>query len=514
MFVGSYLELHTTLIGWMLYDLIWEILLQTGAVFVPILWIVIRNWRDASIKSVRLPPAELSAKKNLWDLVFAFLILFFACVPAWPIAPTTIQYQPNPQFSDQSPAPITQPSDPSTYGESIGTVTYAAGDPLVPIWWYFLMRFSAGVNHAVAQNLPTPGDLMVASQQMAAANIKDPKLAHDLQAFITDCFTNARAKYSNMQARGQVASSYPPSEADWVGSRIFMETPGLYLACGNANECGGNLLTRRVEGFDVNPTCADWWGSLKTRLIEQTDTDLWTGLRATVAAIGALDASEYETVQLKSILYNYGSKAVTSKIGDDYRYAYVSQQDPIGQSATLLSGIAKDTVGVIGSGYAAATFAAKMHVVKMALPMIKAVLLMVIYIVLPIVLLVSAYEIETVFTMSVVIFSITMLSALWSFAGFAEYHLTNAMFPENKIINLLRGLTSSDVAIKGLILGMMMAGLYILMPIAWFYALVWAGQRSGSTALKMSDNASNQANDAGNKGPSATGKLAGGVRGK
>ena len=356
MYVGSYLELHTTLIGWMIYDLIWEILLQTGAIFVPILWIVVRNWREASLKSVKLPPAELSAKKNLWDLVFALLVIFFACVPAWPIAPTTLQYQPNPQFTDTAPAVVTQPSDPSTYSDSLGSVTYAAGNPLVPIWWYFIMRFSAGVNHAVAQNLPTPGDLMVASQQMAAANIKDPKLAHDLQAFISDCFTNARAKYSNMLAKGTITTAYPPEEADWVGSRIFMETPGLYLPCGSANECGGNILTRPVEGFDINPSCADWWGSMKTRLIDQTDTDVWTGLRATVSAISTLDATEYETVQLKSILYNYGSKAATSKVGDDYRYAYLSQQDPIDQSTSVLSGIVKDTVGVLGRGVRCSDF--------------------------------------------------------------------------------------------------------------------------------------------------------------
>ena len=146
----------------------------------------------------------------------------------------------------------------------------------------------------------------------------------------------------------------------------------------------------------------------------------------------------------------------------------------------------------------------------MALPMIKAVLLMVIYIVLPIVLIVSAYEIETVFTMTVVVFSITMLSALWSLAGFAEFHLTNAMFPDDSLINLLRGLTSADIAIKGLILGMMMAALYILMPVAWFYALVWAGQKAGgSGAASLNSDTTKQASDAANKGPDASGKLVG-----
>ena len=451
MYVGSYLELHTTLIGWMIYDLIWEILLQTGAIFVPILWIVIRNWREASLKSVKLPPAEMSAKKNLWDLVFALLVIFFACVPAWPIAPTTLQYQPSPQFTETAPAVVTQPSDPTTFSDTIGQVTYAAGNPLVPIWWYFMMRFSAGVSHAVVSNLPTPGDLTAASQQIAAANIKDPKLAHDLQAFITDCFTNARAKYSQLYPSGRLPGAdaptltYGPEEADWVGSRIFMETPGLYLPCGSANACGGNILTRSVEGFDINPSCADWWGSLKTRLIDQTDTGLWSGLKATITGLNPLSADDYETVQLKTMLNNHISKTAGSKFGSDHRYAYVSEIDPINNVSNSL----KSFAGFLGATFTAGTFAAKMHVVKMALPMIKAILLMLIYISLPIVLMASAYEVETVFTMSVVMFSIMMLTALWAIAAWTEYHLTVAIYPDNQIVSFLRG--SVDDATKSTI---------------------------------------------------------------
>ena len=46
MTVDSYLELFTTLFGWRFYDILWDVLVGTGIVFLPFLGILIDNWRE------------------------------------------------------------------------------------------------------------------------------------------------------------------------------------------------------------------------------------------------------------------------------------------------------------------------------------------------------------------------------------------------------------------------------------------------------------------------------------
>ena len=43
--VDSYLELFTTLFGWAFYGVLWDVLVGTGIVYLPILGILIDNWR-------------------------------------------------------------------------------------------------------------------------------------------------------------------------------------------------------------------------------------------------------------------------------------------------------------------------------------------------------------------------------------------------------------------------------------------------------------------------------------
>ncbi len=46
MSVDSYLELFTTLFGWSFYNVIWDVLVGTGIVYLPFLGILIDNWRE------------------------------------------------------------------------------------------------------------------------------------------------------------------------------------------------------------------------------------------------------------------------------------------------------------------------------------------------------------------------------------------------------------------------------------------------------------------------------------
>ena len=42
--VGSAIELYTTLLGWILYDKLWDALAETGVAYIPFLALIVRNF--------------------------------------------------------------------------------------------------------------------------------------------------------------------------------------------------------------------------------------------------------------------------------------------------------------------------------------------------------------------------------------------------------------------------------------------------------------------------------------
>ena len=49
--VDSYLEIFTTLFGWMFYSVLWDVLTETGVVYLPFLGILLDNWRESCFRS-------------------------------------------------------------------------------------------------------------------------------------------------------------------------------------------------------------------------------------------------------------------------------------------------------------------------------------------------------------------------------------------------------------------------------------------------------------------------------
>ena len=73
MTVDSYLELFTTLFGWTFYNILWDVLVGTGIVFLPFLGILIDNWRrettpsDLRLRLSTQTNSEVAPEKAKWS---------------------------------------------------------------------------------------------------------------------------------------------------------------------------------------------------------------------------------------------------------------------------------------------------------------------------------------------------------------------------------------------------------------------------------------------------------------
>ena len=88
--VQSYPELYTTLLGWQLYDEIWDLLSQTGLAFLPFIGIVLRNITHPYTSQETKDAGSTSLRRMEVDFISTLLFIFFAVSPALTLDPTVL----------------------------------------------------------------------------------------------------------------------------------------------------------------------------------------------------------------------------------------------------------------------------------------------------------------------------------------------------------------------------------------------------------------------------------------
>ena len=189
--VQSYPELYTTLLGWQMYDAIWDLLSQTGLAFLPFIGIVLRNITHPYTSQETKDAGSTSLRRMEVDFVSTLLFIFFAVSPALTLAPSVLYYTPLCQTNGQSSS--YHPGNTGTTYDQAFTVP--TGDIRVPIWWYAVIAFSEGITSGANTLIACAPDLRKMTSQVAMAKITDPALKEEVQEFEQTCFIPARTQY-------------------------------------------------------------------------------------------------------------------------------------------------------------------------------------------------------------------------------------------------------------------------------------------------------------------------------
>jgi len=503
MTVGSYIELHTTLLGWLLYGRFWEVLTQTGLAFLPFLFLLIDNWTDPALSQNQRPAADVSIKRMTYGVIMTLFAIVLAVQPVIPITPGLLKYQPPPTPSTPNPGYVTAADDGTTYGRT-GFITDGDGSR-APILWYLVMALAEGLNRSFTTALPGAVDIRGAQQQILGATLHDPGLTREVGDFSKDCYLPAQAKLRQWAARRDPRDL--PTELDaalakhgnedtaWIGSRVFLETRGLYRPCNDASLCGASLqsttpragwpyraardgpyneidLTGNVPG---RPYCDEWWGRLKQQIlaiegVRNLGLGWWD--RLWVFVQNPLDPDQQADELVRTVLRN--SAQAHEMIPTEYAYYNTSAQSALERK--LASGT-KRFFGVIGTGMESAKYAVVMNTVLQALPMIQAVLLMAIYALLPLMLVLGKYDWGTIFVFALVIFSVKFLTTLWHLAWWIDLNLVFSLYPDGmSLAKFLQGIPQPGaLGTKRMLLDMITTGLYLALPVLWFIMMGWVG---------------------------------------
>lgn len=512
--LDSYLEIFTTMYGWAFANIIGEVLTGTGLVALPFGLIVFSVWRDAKESASGGAGAQELIDAVMTRILIAVFVYMtcFAVTPYTSLVSVNLRY--TPQASLANPTPTTgslNTGTGSSYDDALrdardGTMSPSGGLSYVPAWWFTVMSISSGINNAVRYGLSSArSDIRMVEDLARTATIEDPQLLHQIQRFYSECFVPARSRYlqmdrSTLSANGMaiIAESntdYGPTDVDWMGSQLFRTEPGFYGTMRSYEPVQNFVIdlnrdTDYIAGGapgtpeenDVNPTwgrptCAEWWldgaNGVRPRMVNHAST--WQQLLQGMQTAMTWSSPDRMADGLAMLAQQRASPQFVDAsriMGNDY--------DGI---TSLIRGIG-GAVSTLGVGKKLIDANIEFVPLVTALPMIQSMLLMGMYMFLPMIVMLSGYDLKIMLLGGLAIFTVKFWSVMWFIAQWVDARLIQAMYPGlngNIMMQEIQAVLSGGEAqgYKRMILNLVLMSMFVGLPLLWSAMMGWVGLNVG-----------------------------------
>ncbi|WP_143706575.1 conjugal transfer protein TraG N-terminal domain-containing protein, partial [Xenorhabdus innexi] len=300
MTTNSYLEYFLTLLGWVVNNGLWHILIATGLFTLPLVIKVITIWLKVREGGEEDGAGGLQSLARLETTLYgAFFVMVFCCVPLVSVSLTTLQYDPSRAKSCGTWTPAAP--DKSGYAPVMSSLNNQTA--AVPVWWAVVHRLSKGLTQAAVATIPCRPDLRQLRFEVQHTRISNPALAAELQDFTHDCYALALYQWKQRDPE-HTTDPVILHDIGWLGSRTFLagdyrtlqsRTPRADFPWQEHRDNG-----RPYTGQGGYPTCQVWWSAadtgLKDRVLAQADPGLWLRLSATLKMLGKNTSAYQEAV--------------------------------------------------------------------------------------------------------------------------------------------------------------------------------------------------------------------------
>lgn len=493
--VGDQLSLYTELYGWIYYGVIWEILVASGLVFMPFAVIVIGHLRDQRERNSSWGAESDSILSGLEAKLFvALIVVLIAAVPTIAVTPQSFS------FDRKADVFIGAAQNAQVQGGTDTTLDQAVASPVagatvnVPAFWYAVSAISHGITYAVRSQVDEKGKAFTAIKRAAdLLSTPEPEIQVALQRFHSECYAPALKMYRDDSAErpvlfsprvaandvdeGDVSSMmYDDISAYYPLIRTREPVPGVAYTAANYPEAAG----APAHGWG-KPTCTEFLALIVAQI--RTDPDYQQSVAWYEAAFQSLAIPVTQQNFRSQVVDRYVNNALTS---------YVSDADRDVERGQLASPEAHVGRAISGAGAAVGNIldlvgmSAMIDSIIYGLHNVRAVLMLVVTMAIPIGMVISMYSPGFLLQGAVLLFSITFINALWAIASWVEGTLVAAIMPSAlDIITDIAGL-SADRAIKYAAINISTLLLYTLMPIAFFWMLSAAGARDASRSAGQS----------------------------
>ncbi|VFR23929.1 putative membrane protein [plant metagenome] len=497
LFTTDYLEYYLTLVGWVVHNGIWAVLVSSGVFAIPFIAIIVQEWLKARAEGAdegnKGALSSLRIENRVWMTI---VVVMFAGIPFIDIDLNTIKY--DQARSAQCQVNVPQPTD-TGWSQSFSTLNNQSAK--IPVWWAFMHALSRALTGASVAAIPCGTDLRQMRMEINATRIDDPVLAQEVVDFTHDCYGPARARLFMNRPDLDEAQMH---DVTWIGSRVFLDTAGYYDTYrAQAPRDGWTYDNNRDAGLAQvpsgvgYPTCRQWWSDsgtgLRARLLEQVDPSL---LNRLAGWAGFLSRTEVDDSVIRAIASPRQQKLNQGSVYTDYG----------GQVEKSLPNLITRDARNLGLAVGAIPAFPAMDAVRHALPMVLAFLKMSLVICIPLLLVVGTYDLKTVVVTSVIQFSLFFVDFWFQLARWLDSTILDALYGWgwgwNRPHSNFDPTMGLNNAFGDLLLNYVMGTMFLVLPAFWVSALAWAGVRAG-TALQGLANGTQGAGQAGSSGSSA-----------
>ena len=493
--VDGTLQLYTTLFGWQLYATVWELLLASGLVWLPILGVVIDQISEVRSRGSLMSNNAESAFAGLeLQLVFMLIVVLIGAIPRVSLNPGNIRFADRPDIFNGTLTERTIGSTDSRADTTNQATIDTSESVQVPLWWYGVMQFSNGFRYAVENTMDAYGG---AYRQLRTAGnvaaIRNPDLKRKVDEFYTECYLPALSDYRRANTDPNLSVALIGEDPDtgesgegpdvtWIGSSEFV---------------GGYYATHRMPyivagfpydpdydtGYETNPgagapLCSDYWAEIEDDIFEESGR---TGFKDWLIAAAPLletplnattwlDTNKSEIARVflansRPEFSNTANRMVALRTGGD---GWVIDR-------------ARDAAGLLEI-YQYAKIAIMIElgidVLLYALQAGQAYLLFVIYMSLPFALLLGRYSFGTLMGGALLIFAVNFFSVLWSAVAFIDNWLFAQIWSDQNYLGQIFRLDFDGIK-QRLVHSITTASLYLTATLGFGYVLLVGGSRLG-----------------------------------
>ena len=497
LFTTDYLEYYLTLVGWIVHNGIWSVLVSSGVFAIPFVAIIIQEWLKARAEGADEGNKGVLSSMRIENRVWvAIVVVMFAGIPFIDVDLNMIRMDES--RSQQSQVHVPQPSD-TGWSQSFTTLNNQSAK--VPVWWAFIHALSRAVTGASVAAIPCGTDLRQMRMEIDATRIDDPVLAQEVADFTHDCYGPARAKLFMNRPNLDESQMH---DVTWIGSNYFVNTGGYYDTYrasaprdGWAYDSNRDAGLTQVPSGAGYPTCRQWWSDggngLRARLLAEVDPTLMNRLAGWA---GFLSRAQVDDSVIRAIASPRQQKLNQGAVYSDYG----------GQIDKTLPNIVTRAAGDVGLAVGSLGFFPAMDVVRQALPMVLSLLKMALVICIPLVLVVGTYDLKTVVTVSVVQFSLFFVDFWFQLARWIDSTILDALYGWgwgwNRPHSNFDPVMGLNNAFGDMLLNFVMATMFLILPAFWVTALAWTGIRAGNFLQGLASG-TRDAGQAGGKGAGA-----------
>ncbi|AOK17102.1 conjugal transfer protein TraG [Burkholderia cepacia] len=493
----DYLEYYLTLVGWLVHNGIWNVLVTSGVFALPFAAIVIQEWLRARGEGADEGNKGVLSALRIENRVYvAIVVIVFAGIPFVPVNLNTLQFDQTRSQQCQVDAP-----KPANTGWNTVFTTLNNQSARVPVWWFFMHALSKAITGAAVASIPCGVDLQQIRMDIDSTRINDPVLTQEVADFTHDCYGPARAK---LFMNRPTLNDAQMDEVNWIGSNYFVNTAGYYDNYHSSTprtawpyDATRDAGLAQVASGGGYPTCRQWWSDagigLRARLLQQVDADLLTRIGQWA---GFLSAAQVDDDVIRTIVAPRQQVLSQGQVYTDYG----------GQIGKTLPNAITRGAGDLGLTVGSLGFFPAMDVVRQALPMVLSFLKMAFVICLPLVLVIGTYDLKAVVTASCVEFALFFLDFWFQLARWIDSTILDALYGHGSPHESFNPLMGLNNAMGDMLLNFVMAAMFLVLPAFWVTSLAWVGVRAGNFA-QMLTAGTDDSKSAGSKGAGAAMKI-------